>query len=148
MISTSPLPRGMAPNLIGVTHGTLQFSLYEAMKTPYRARLGVGHDSVLRARYTGIRTIQSYRDDSPTDNTGIQTLQSYRHYSATVLKCIICHLCRDHIFLAAVSKMFASLVTYPCQVGLEEPGEGTNLPLPLITPLPSPLTQSIFSKAI
>ena len=24
--------RGFAPNLLGVTHGTLQFSLYEAMK--------------------------------------------------------------------------------------------------------------------
>merc|ERR1712107_497136 len=28
--------RGFAPNLLGVTHGTLQFSLYEAMKARYR----------------------------------------------------------------------------------------------------------------
>jgi len=62
--------RGFAPNLIGVAHGTIQFSLYEAMKVRYRAR--IGGDQELRAR--------------------------------------------EHICLAAVSKMLASLVTYPCQV--------------------------------
>ena len=32
MFFTIDFPRGFAPNLLGVTHGTLQFSLYEAMK--------------------------------------------------------------------------------------------------------------------
>jgi len=62
--------RGFSPNLIGVTHGTLQFSLYESMKTSYRAR--VGSEYTLGAR--------------------------------------------EHVCIAAASKMFASLVTYPCQV--------------------------------
>merc|ERR1719427_1633212 len=65
----SALFRGFAPNLLGVTHGTLQFSLYEAMKARYRTYNG---DASLRTR--------------------------------------------EHICLAAASKMFASLVTYPCQV--------------------------------
>ena len=30
--TSNPFFRGFAPNLLGVTHGTLQFSLYEAMK--------------------------------------------------------------------------------------------------------------------
>jgi hypothetical protein len=55
---------------MGVTHGTLQFTLYEAMKTRYRERARGGED---------LRT-------------------------------------REHICLAAASKMLASLVTYPCQV--------------------------------
>jgi len=65
----SALFRGFAPNLLGVTHGTLQFSLYEAMKARYRTFNGE----------TSLRT-------------------------------------REHICLAAASKMVASLVTYPCQV--------------------------------
>merc|ERR1719427_1235359 len=76
--------RGLAPNLLGVTHGTLQFSLYEAMKARYRVYQG-GEGS-LRAR--------------------------------------------DHILLAAASKMAASLVTYPCQVvrTVMQDGEVTQRP--------------------
>lgn len=66
----SALFRGFTPNLIGVTHGTIQFSLYELMKTNYRTR--VPEDYILGAR--------------------------------------------EHICLAAVSKMLASLITFPCQV--------------------------------
>jgi len=76
--------RGLAPNLVGVTHGTIQFSLYEAMKARYRVYQG--EEGSLRAR--------------------------------------------DHILLAAWSKMVASLVTYPCQVvrTVMQDGEVTQRP--------------------
>lgn len=70
--------RGFSPNLIGVTHGTLQFSLYENMKIRYRAWA-----------YSSLAPSHSSRASLGT---------------------------WEHICLAAVSKMLASIVTYPCQV--------------------------------
>jgi len=61
--------RGFSPNLVGVAHGTLQFSLYDAMK---------------------------------------------RRYKMMMLKEDL--VAREHLVLAAGSKMLASLATYPCQV--------------------------------
>jgi len=70
--------RGFSPNLIGVTHGTLQFSLYENMKIRYRT------------------WAYSSLPSNPNSRTSLGTW--------------------EHICLAAVSKMLASIVTYPCQV--------------------------------
>jgi len=72
--------RGFSPNLIGVTHGTLQFSLYENMKIRYRTWA-----------YSN-----SSLPSNPNSRTSLGTW--------------------EHICLAAVSKMLASIVTYPCQV--------------------------------
>lgn len=61
--------RGFSPNLIGVTHGTVQMALYDQLKHRYKAFVG--------------------REDLWT---------------------------REHVLLAALSKMVACFTTYPCQV--------------------------------
>lgn len=61
--------RGFSPNLVGVTHGTIQISLYDHFKKRYKEV--VGRDELLS---------------------------------------------REHVMLAAGSKMVACLATYPCQV--------------------------------
>jgi len=62
--------KGFTPNMIGVSHGTLQLVLYETLKEKYQASKLTSHN-----------------------------LGSF-----------------EHVGLAALSKMVASLATYPCQV--------------------------------